>query len=201
MNVTLKTINTAGEDISILANEIKEIFDDTFDSVERLAGGLGWSGESANEYLASLKVDKSFYNNFKNELNNYSAYLRDYASEMHSSVSKMNAPGVDMTRSNNMGFNITLDNNSLNNIVYPSIDRTVPILNDAINSLSSSPYANDPTINNYRNQINNVVNNLNWIENSIKDASGKLINTDTKYESHASVLPSELIELRKNKIV
>ena len=201
MKVTLKPISTAGEDISILSNEIKIVLDDAFENIEKTVNGAGWVGESATAYLSCLKNDRLNYNEFKNALSNYSSYLNDYAYEMRSAVSRMSAPGVDMARSNNMGFNISLDNNGLNNIIYPSMDGTRKILNDAINLLNSSPYANNTTVNSYRNQISNIVGNLNGIENSIKDSAAGVINTEAKYEAQAAMLPSGKVELRRGRIL
>lgn len=79
IDITTESINEDGKDIAILLGEIKEILDDTFDTLDK---NNAWAGISADRFHKDLLTDKQNYIHFREMLNKYSGYLTDYSLEM-----------------------------------------------------------------------------------------------------------------------
>ncbi len=90
IEIDTDVISSNANDIRILVTEMKEIFDDTFDTISDLISKQGnWQGYSAETFRASALTDKSNYIHFNQSLNEYANYLSDYASEYKETLARI----------------------------------------------------------------------------------------------------------------
>lgn len=93
------------------------------------------------------------------------------------------------------------DSNSIRTKIYPSISSTKTKLESAVSSLYNSNVHNNSRIISVANSIENVISNLNSINNWISDSSIKVENNEGKYVEQASILPTQVMDLKKDKII
>ena len=90
IDVNTETTIAEGQDISLLLNEIKEIFDDTFDTLENIVTKNNiWLGQSAEMFKNEVIRDRQTYIQFRQSLNKYSNYLSDYSLEINGLIGRL----------------------------------------------------------------------------------------------------------------
>lgn len=83
-------ITDASKDINILVSEIKEIFEDTFDTIDNMVSKNNiWLGNSAAQFRNIALVEKHNYIVLKDSLNKYGNYLNNYGAEMNMNIVRM----------------------------------------------------------------------------------------------------------------
>ena len=90
IDVNADCLSGYGKDITLLLGEIKEIFEDTFDTLENMVTKNNvWLGQSAEMFKNEVTRDKQTYIQFRQSLNKYSNYLSDYALEINSLIGRL----------------------------------------------------------------------------------------------------------------
>lgn len=90
IDISTAHISEDSKDISLLLNEVKEIFDDTFDTLENMVTKNNvWLGQSAEMFKNEVTRDKQTYIQFRQSLNKYSNYLLDYSLEINSLIGRL----------------------------------------------------------------------------------------------------------------
>lgn len=84
INLSTSDINECSKDLSLLSSELKEILDDTFNTLDSMVSKNNiWLGHSAEEFRKQILIDRKDYIAFREQLNKYSAFLSDYSLEMN----------------------------------------------------------------------------------------------------------------------
>lgn len=83
IDINTEKISEDSKDMLLLISEIKEIFDDTFDTLYNMVDKNNiWLGYSADMFKNDVLIDKQNYIHFRESLNKYSNFLSDYQLEM-----------------------------------------------------------------------------------------------------------------------
>ena len=93
------------------------------------------------------------------------------------------------------------DSNSLNNKIYTSISSTNSKLSGAANSLYASNVGNNAKVRTIASSIEGVISSLNVINNWLRDSAIKVENNEGKYGDQASILPTQVMDLKKDRII
>lgn len=84
MEFDTEKIKECSNDINLLIYEIKELFDDTFDTLYNMIDKKNiWLGNSADMFKNEVLLDRQNYIYFKEQLCKYSLYLSDYSDELN----------------------------------------------------------------------------------------------------------------------
>lgn len=89
-DIDTKELNQCGIDIMELSSELNDAFVELFDRLSNINTKTGeWIGNSANEYVKQIKVEKAEYINFKNSIYKYGKTLCEIAAEYEAAIKKV----------------------------------------------------------------------------------------------------------------
>ena len=87
IEIDTEAIKVASDDIIILTNELNELFEDTFQTIDSMVKKEDiWLGNTAEQFALDTLYDKVNYAAFKNSLNEYARYLSDYSAEFNTKI-------------------------------------------------------------------------------------------------------------------
>ena len=89
-DIDTKELYSLGMDIMKLANELNEEVDELFSKLCSINTTMGvWTGESATDFVANAKIEKTEYVKLKNSLYKYGKTLCDIATEYDNTILKV----------------------------------------------------------------------------------------------------------------
>ena len=97
---------------------------------------------------------------------------------------------------------LKIDLKNLDNVIIPSITKTISHLNTALEYIETAVILreSDVTLYSSKSDIQSVKNNLNTLKDWCSTSSRLYKKLEEKYIGEATLLPSSIIPLRKNKI-